>query len=40
MYIPQILWLLALPVSIYLSYRLIILLLRKYENKYPPDADM
>ncbi len=45
MYIKQIIWLLALPLTIYLSYRLIIFILKKYEKKYPafreenPDKD-
>jgi hypothetical protein len=37
MYIVQILWLLALPVMIFLAYRLVIYALKKYEQKYPPD---
>lgn len=40
MYITQILWLLALPVTIFFSYRLILFVLKKYEKKYPPDVNM
>lgn len=38
MYITQILWLLALPIAIFFSYRLVLFVLKKFEQKYPPDV--
>jgi len=40
MYTAQILWLLALPVSIFVAYRLILIVLKKYEKKFPPDVEI
>jgi hypothetical protein len=37
MHTVQILWFLSLPVVIYLTYRIILFVLKKYEQKYPPD---
>jgi hypothetical protein len=39
MHTIQILWLISLPVLIYITYRVILIVLRKYENKIPPDVD-
>ncbi len=38
MYTIQIIWLLALPVMIFLSYRLVLFALKRYEKKYPPEV--
>ena len=40
MYIYQILWIIALPVSIFIAYRLILIVLKKYEKKFPPDVEI
>jgi hypothetical protein len=39
MHTIQILWLVALPVFIYISYRVILIVLKKYEKKFPPDVN-
>ncbi len=39
MHTVQILWLLSLPVMIYLSYRLVLIVLKKYEKKFPPEME-
>jgi hypothetical protein len=40
MYTSQILWILALPVSIFVAYRLILVVLKKYEKKFPPEVEI
>jgi hypothetical protein len=35
MYTVQIIWLLLLPLAIFLSYRLVLYALKKYHNKFP-----
>ncbi|MDP2423738.1 MAG: hypothetical protein U1C46_11875 [Bacteroidales bacterium] len=35
-HLGQILWLLSWPALIYISYRVVLVVLRKYEKKYPP----
>jgi|GEM_PF-2267715 len=40
MHTVQILWLLALPVSIFLTYRVILFVLKKYEKKFPQDVEI
>lgn len=40
MHISQILWLLALPVVIFIAYRAILIVLKKYEKKFPPDVEI
>lgn len=37
MYTSQILWLLALPVSILVAYRLVLIVLKEYEKKIPQE---
>jgi len=39
MHTVQILWFLSLPVMIYLSYRLVLIVLKKYEKKIPPEIE-
>lgn len=39
MHTVQILWFLSLPVMIYLSYRLVLIVLKKYEKKFPPEME-
>jgi hypothetical protein len=40
MHTTQILWLIALPVAIFLTYRVILIVLKKYEKKFPPDVEI
>ena len=40
MYTIQILWLLALPLSIFISYRVILIVLKNYEKKFPTDVEI
>jgi hypothetical protein len=35
MYTVQIIWFLLLPLAIFLSYRLVLFALRKFQNKFP-----
>jgi hypothetical protein len=39
MHTEQILWFLSLPVMIYISYRLVLIVLKKYEKKFPPEIE-
>jgi hypothetical protein len=39
MHTEQILWLLSLPVLIFITYRVVLIVLKKYEKKYPPEAE-
>ncbi len=39
MHTTQILWLLSLPVIIFISYRVILIVLKKYEKKFPPNVE-
>lgn len=40
MHTVQILWLTALPVSIFVAYRMVLIVLKKYEKKFPPDVEI
>jgi hypothetical protein len=40
MHTVQILWFFSLPVVIYLTYRLILFIVKKYEKKFPPGEDI
>jgi len=39
MHTIQIIWLVSLPVFIFISYRVILIILKKYEKKFPPDVE-
>lgn len=36
-HLTQILWLLSWPVLVYVSYRLVLIALKLYEKKFPPE---
>jgi hypothetical protein len=40
MHTAQIIWLFSLPVLIFITYRIILIVLRIYEKKFPPDVDI
>jgi hypothetical protein len=40
MHLEQILWLLSLPVLIFITYRVVLIVLKKYEKKFPPHAEI
>jgi hypothetical protein len=40
MYTIQILWLIALPVTIFIAYLVIIIVLKEYEKKFPPGVEI
>ncbi len=39
MHTAQILWLISLPVLIFITYRVVLIVIKKYEKKFPSDVE-